>query len=170
MLARNSHSAPPEALTIGAMPRRKNAHGNGGLQHRGGDTWRLNWMTEGQRQYETSHGSEDDAKLLLKRHTLDSAEERMPAGVTQRTVGDVLRWRLKRYRQDKPPSLASIESRMKRLLASELAGIRVMKLRRADLTQFAEELVEDGKAPSADRRDTSPGVLVPHPLADSPRR
>ncbi len=132
--------------TLDAMSRRKNRHGYGSIRNRGGDAWQLRYMVDGAGQQETYHGSEKDAHIRLKRLTADAAEGRMPAGITARTVGDVLRWRLKGYRREKPASLAAIESYFKRLLASELADIRVVKLRRADLSEYAADLVDDGLA------------------------
>ncbi len=109
-------------------------------------------MVDGERQTETCHGSEADAKILLKRRTIAAAEGRMPAGLTGRTVGDILRWRQKGYRREKPASLPAIESRMNRLLRSELSDIRVVELRRSDLSEYAEDLLGEGLAPATVNR------------------
>ncbi len=141
------------AFIIDPMARRKkNRHGDGGYRQRGRYSWELRWMAGGAAHSETVRGSEADARAQLKSRTADAAEGAVAGGLMQRTVGDVLRWRLERYERERPASLKTIRSYMARLLADDLAAIRVVKLRNANIEKFQERLLVSGLAPATVNR------------------
>ena len=141
------------AFIIDPMARRKkNRHGDGGYRQRGRYSWELRWMAGGAAHSETVRGSEADARAQLKRRTADAAEGAVAGGLMQRTVGDVLRWRLEHYERERPASLKTIHSFMARILADDLAAVRAVKLRKVDIEKFRDRLLQGGLAPASVNR------------------
>ncbi len=142
------------ALIIDPMAKRKkkNQHGDGSYRKRGRHSWELRWMVEGVASREAVRGSEADVRVQLKRRTADAAAGIMPEGLMQRTVGDIVRWRVERYERERPASFSAIWAGLSRILADELAAVRVIKLRRRDIEKFQDRLAESGLAAASVNR------------------
>ena len=127
---------------------KKRAHGDGGIDERGENSFRLSYYVDGKRHTETFRGSEKDAHALLAKRRTDAAEGKFVAP-NKKTIAEFVRERVDQWEAAGDIS-ARTAARYRELVENQIVphiGAKVLqKLRPLDIEGWHTMLRTKGRA------------------------
>src|SRR5690348_4480052 len=121
----------------------KRGVGDGGLDQRGLDQWRLRWRIGGKRYSKAFHGSKRAAQTELRR-LLAEVEAGTAVEPSRLTVADYLRGWLGSDRDLSPKTLERYRQLAERQIIPHLGATVLQKLRPAQIHDWHNALLESG--------------------------
>jgi integrase len=126
----------------------KRAHGEGGIDERGENSFRLRYYVDGKRHTETFRGTKKDAQALLAKRRTDVAESKF-VEPNKKTVAEFVKARIDQWEAAAHIS-ARTAARYRELLANQITphiGAKILqKLRPTDIEEWHTTLRNNGRA------------------------
>jgi Phage integrase, N-terminal SAM-like domain len=123
----------------------KRDHGDGGIDERGQDRWRLRWRAGSQRYSKTFHGSKRAAQAELRR-VLKSADDGQHIAPDKMTVADYLRAWLDSDTDLSPKTLERYRQLAEQQINPHLGATPLQNLRPAQISAWHSLLLREGGA------------------------
>src|SRR5438552_1542510 len=121
----------------------KRDFGDGGLDERGEDRWRLRYRVGGQRYTKSFHGTRRAAQTELRR-LLKSADDRQHVAPVKSTLADYLRAWLDNERDLQPKTLERYRELAEQQIIPHLGAIVLQDLRPAQIHEWHATLLKRG--------------------------
>jgi integrase len=127
------------------MTRNRRDHGDGGIDERGPDRWRLRWRVYGRRFTKAFHGSIGEARRELRR-LIKSADDGEHVAPDKITIADYLRGWLDTDTGLSPKTRERYRQLAERQIIPHLGATPLQKLRPGQLTEWHAQLLRTGGA------------------------
>ena len=120
-------------------------HGDGGIDARGLDRWRLRWRVDGKRLTKSFHGSISDARKELRR-LIKNADDGQHVVPTSLTIADYLRAWLDTDRGISPKTRERYQQLAERQIIPHLGRTALQKLRPSHVAEWHASLLANDLA------------------------
>jgi integrase len=120
-------------------------YGDGGIDERGPDRWRLRWRVDSKRYNKSFHGSISEARKELRR-LLKSADDGQHVAPDKTTIAEYLRGWLDSDHGISPKTRERYRELAERQISPHLGAVAVQKLRPAQIADWHAALLKTGLA------------------------
>jgi integrase len=121
----------------------KRDHGDGGIDERGKDRWRLRWQVSGQRFTKSFQGNITQAKRELRR-LLKSADDGMHVAPVKLTLAEYVRGWLDSASDLSPKTLERYRQLAEQQIIPHLGTVELQKLRPAQVQEWHATILKTG--------------------------
>jgi integrase len=125
---------------------KRRGHGDGGIDQRGENRWRLRWRVDGKRYSKSFEGTRKEAQAELRR-LLKTADDGTHVAPDKQTVADYLRDWLDNDTGLSPKTLERYRQLAERQIMPHLGTVPLQKLRPAQIDAWHSALLKSGLHP-----------------------